>query len=137
MRSCVLHGRWCLPGQAVVQFGTEKLNGLEYALKFFISQNAFENEAAQYTDALSPLRQFVPKVRLQGIVSNVDGAFVDGNGRAMPPCIVMEKGASLDVWVQRNKRVMDQFTAMQVRRETPSQHNVHVHVTTLATKLSF
>ena len=41
--------------------------------------------------------------------------FVDGNGMPMPPCIVMEKGESLDRWVRRNHRDMDQFTCMQVR----------------------
>jgi UDP-N-acetyl-D-mannosaminuronic acid transferase (WecB/TagA/CpsF family) len=112
-------------GQAVIQFAVEKLNGLEYAVKFFISRNAFLSEAAQYTDAQSPLRQFLPKVRNGGILSNDDGSFLDGNGRPMPPCIVMEKGESLDVWVQRNKRVMDQFTAMQVR----SLWRCTVHIT--------
>ena len=48
-------------------------------------------------------------------MDNADGKFVDGNGRPMPPCIVMEKGESLDMWVQRNKRAMDVFTCMQVR----------------------
>ena len=42
-------------------------------------------------------------------------SMLDCNRRPLPPCIVMEKGESLDKWVQRNNRDMDQFTCMQVR----------------------
>ena len=52
---------------------------------------------------------------------------VDRNGRPLPPCIVMEKGESLDKWVQRNNRDMDQFTCMQVRS---CLHLMHVPLLT-------
>ena len=100
-------------GQAVVQFATDRLSKEEFAVKFFIHRAAFEHEAAQYQSPDSPFKQFLPHSR--SIVSNEDGAFVDATGNAMPPCIVVEKGESLDIWGQRNKRAMDPFTCMQVR----------------------
>ena len=100
-------------GQAIVQFATHVLSKVEFAIKFFASSAAFNDELAQYIDSASPLRVFLPKAR--DIVPNDDGAFVDARGHPMPPCIVMEKGESLDRWVQRNKRAMDPFTCMQVR----------------------
>lgn len=97
-----------------MQFATHALSKVEYAIKFFVSNDAFLDEYAQYRDSASPLRAFLPRAR--DIVPNDDGAFVDARGHSLPPCIVMEKGESLDRWVQRNRRVMDPFTCMQVRR---------------------
>jgi hypothetical protein len=76
---------------------------------------AFNEERAQYTNRDSPLFQFLP--RLQGIVDHSDEEFMikDAFGRILPPCIVMERGESLNLWVQRNKREMDLFTCMQVQ----------------------
>jgi hypothetical protein len=93
-----------------VQSATHVLSKVEYAIKFFVSTVAFNSENAQYQD--SPLKVFLPKAR--DVVSNEDGKFVDANGHPMPPCIVMEKGESLDRWLQRNRRGMDPFTCMQV-----------------------
>ena len=64
---------------------------------------------------------------LQAVVSNEDGALRDSHGNALPPCIVMEKGESLDLWMKRNRRAMDPFTCMQVRAphlasRLPAQH---------------
>lgn len=95
----------------MVQFATDKHRKEEVAIKFFLSRAAFTTESKLYT-ADSPLRQFLPEIR--GIIGNADGEVVDGNGRALPPCIVMEKGESLDRWSMRNRRGMDQFTCMQV-----------------------
>jgi hypothetical protein len=52
-------------------------------------------------------------------VSGCNACFVtrrlkDKLGRPLPSCIMMEKGESLDRWMQRNNRAMDQFTCMQV-----------------------
>lgn len=35
------------------------------------------------------------------VVDNLDGEFADPSGDALPPCIVMERGESLDLWLQR------------------------------------
>lgn len=105
-------------GQGVIQFAVDKLNRLDYAIKFFCTEANFQDEAAQYTNTESPIQQFLPRIRSDGIVDNKDGAFVDANGRPMPPCIVMERGESLNKWVVRNKREMDTFTCMQVMHIT-------------------
>jgi hypothetical protein len=99
-------------GQAVVQFARHEVSELEYAIKFFLSMVPFNDESEQYTNKDNPLIDFLP--RLHALVGNSDGQFKDDFGHAMPPCIVMERGESLDKWVQRNKRKMDMFTCMQV-----------------------
>jgi hypothetical protein len=95
-----------------VQFATREHPREDVAIKFYVSQTAFKCECEQHT-ASSPLQQFLPAVH--SVVDNADGGFVDRYGHALPPCIVMEKGESLDRWVQRNRRDLDQFTCMQVR----------------------
>ena len=40
-----------------------RLNGLDYAIKFFISNAAFESEKELYNDETSPLGKFLPQVR--------------------------------------------------------------------------
>ena len=85
---------------------------LDYAMKFFASTAAFRDESAQFSMADSSLQQFLPPVH--SILDNADEVVVDAGGNALPPCIVMERGESLDLWMQRNTRGMDTFTCMQV-----------------------
>lgn len=47
-------------GQAVVQMARHRLEGKDYAIKFFVSNRAFESEAALYQDRV--LGEFLPKV---------------------------------------------------------------------------
>lgn len=82
------------------------------AIKFFLHRVAFEEEKEQYEDKAHPLRRFLPKC--YGIHDNTDASFLDGNGRPLPACIVMEKGESLDHWAKRSNRKLDQFTCMQI-----------------------
>jgi hypothetical protein len=96
----------------VVQFARHEVSELEYAIKFFLSMAAFHDESEQYTNKDNPLIDFLP--RLHALVQNSDGQFKDAFGHTMPACIVMERGESLDKWVQRNQRDMDIFTCMQV-----------------------
>jgi hypothetical protein len=97
-------------GQAVVQFGAHTVSKLVYAIKVFVAEAAFKAESSQYANSL--LLRLLPK--LHAIIDNSDATFKDAFGRKLPPCIVMERGGSLDLWVQRNKQAMDMFTCMQV-----------------------
>jgi hypothetical protein len=97
----------------VVQFAKHHINDLEYAIKFYLSRTAFQDEASLFLNDGNPLGQFLPEVR--DIVSNEDGWFVDAFGAPMPPCISMEKGESLDMWRSRNRNDMDMITGLQVR----------------------
>ena len=99
-------------GQAVVQFAKDRRNGLEYAIKFFLSYSAFTDEASLYTDRGNPLGQFLPEVR--NIAGNEDQEFKDAHGAPMAPCIAMERGESLDIWSSRNKNGLDMITGLQV-----------------------
>lgn len=52
-------------GQAVVQMAKSTRDGLEYAIKFFVSQAAFHAESELHSCATSdfnPLVKFLPKV---------------------------------------------------------------------------
>jgi hypothetical protein len=95
-------------GQAVVQFARSRYGQDMYAIKFFISPRDFASEMAIYTD--SPLGQLLP--RLEGMYDNKDGLLTDPNGHKLPPCIVMERGESLDEWSKRRKP--DMWAAMPV-----------------------
>lgn len=100
-------------GQAIVQFATELPTETDYAIKFFASQEAFADEAALYRDdGNNPLAGMLPVVR--DIIDNLDGRFTDSVGDPLPPCIVMEKGESLNFWSRRNKGGLDHMTALQV-----------------------
>lgn len=80
-----------------------------YALKFFIVAESFAAERELYADAA--LGPFLP--RLEALSDNKDGELVDAAGHALPPCIAMEKGESLDEWSRRAKP--DLFMAVTVR----------------------
>jgi hypothetical protein len=98
-------------GQSVVQFAFHKASRQECAMKLYLSMAAFQDDSKQYNKG-SPLLRFLPN--LHALVENSNGEFKDAFRRDMPPCIVMERGESLDKWVQRNQRGMDMFTCMQV-----------------------
>jgi hypothetical protein len=84
----------------------------EYAMKLFLSDSNFRQEKALYMDPNEPLGRFLPE--LHSIVESPAGGFVDAFGRPMPPCIVMEKGESLDMWAARGEGGMDVVTGLQV-----------------------
>lgn len=95
-------------GQAVVQFAQDKDDKGMYAIKFFISPRDFVSEMAIYNG--SPLGKLLP--RLEGMYANEDGALKDPHGHRLPPCIIMERGESLDEWSGRRKP--DIWAAMPV-----------------------
>ena len=49
------------------------------------------------------------------IAEGPDTGFRDVEGGLMPPCIVMEKGEALDVWIENSGEKIDMFTGLQVR----------------------
>lgn len=102
-------------GQAVIQFASDSRTDQRWAIKFFLSRRAFEAEAALYHDPGSPLGPFLPLVR--NVLSGERGArrLADAAGRPLPPCIVVERGESLDKWRARDANgSVDVFTALQV-----------------------
>lgn len=103
---------WCA-GQAVVQIAAHREMRQQYAIKLFLSKQAFQQEAKLYGDPDQPLGRFLPE--LSCIVdSERGGDFRDRYGGAMPPCIVMEKGEALDVWAARSGGALDMVTGLQV-----------------------
>lgn len=84
-------------GQGIVQFARGRYDDDEFAIKFFLNRVAFEREEALYTR--EDLRRMMPAVK--DIVPNTDGAICNAAGYVFPPCIVVEKGESLDEWALR------------------------------------
>eukprot|EP00892_Ulva_mutabilis_P000203 jgi/Ulvmu1/10183/UM006_0139.1 len=101
-------------GQAVIQFAKDQRSSLTYAVKLFLSRAAFTDECGLYTSHTSPLGLFLPALRNIADGSSTAPLVVDGHSNPMPPCIVMEKGESLDVWMQRNRHGVDMITCLQV-----------------------
>lgn len=110
----------------MIQFATDRQTERRWAIKFFLSARGFADEAALYRDPGSPLGPFLPLVRnitgtddsnpLAPAADALTGYIADSHGRPLPPCIVMERGESLDIWRMRNAQDgIDVFTALQVR----------------------
>ena len=99
----------CDAGQAVVQFASSTIDQKQFAIKFFASRKEFQAEVDVYRN--SPLGNLLPRV--EGIIDNRDGQLVNQYGQKLPPCIIMERGESLDEWSRRRKP--DMWGAMPVR----------------------
>lgn len=95
-------------GQGVVQFARGVHDGEEYAIKFFTHRPAFLVEFELYQNPV--LRNMMPAVTQ--IEANEDGRIASLSGWPMPPCIVIERGESLDKWALRIKP--DFTTILQV-----------------------
>ena len=100
-------------GQALVQIAEDRSTRIEYAMKFFLSRPAFEHELSLYMDGTRPLGAFLPEVH--SIVDPMETQFVDAAGVPLPPCIVMEKGESLDKWAASCSDGLDMVTGLQAR----------------------
>jgi hypothetical protein len=82
-------------------------------VKFFLSNSAFLDEVKLYQDRDRPLGRFLPEVHR--IINCPAEGFTDAHGVPLPPCIVMEKGESLDHWAARGGDGVDRVTGLQVR----------------------
>ena len=74
---------------------------------------AFNQEKALYVDSSQPLGKFLPQ--LHSIAEGEGSGLRDASGALMPPCIIMEKGEALDVWIESSGDEIDLFTGLQVR----------------------
>ena len=95
-------------GQGVVQFARGVSDGEEYAIKFFTQRSAFDREFELYSNPV--LRGMMPAIT--HIEPNTDSSARSMTGWPMPPCIVIERGESLDMWALRIKP--DFTTILQV-----------------------
>jgi serine/threonine protein kinase len=95
-------------GQGVVLFARGNGSAKEYAVKFYTQLEAFSRERDLYMEPC--LREMMPAT--QEIIGNEDAAIRMPDGFVFPPCIVIEKGESLDVWAIRERH--DFVTVLQV-----------------------
>jgi hypothetical protein len=101
----------CAAGQALVQVVEDTRTHTQFAVKFYLSLEAFEHEKALYLEPKQPLGRFLPQ--LHAIVEP-EMAFLDAHGHLLPPCIIMEKGEALDLWSKSTGEGMDTVTGLQV-----------------------
>jgi hypothetical protein len=92
-----------------LQFARGVRDGKDYAIKFFTLREAFEREDALYSNKV--LRDMMPAVQL--IEANANSSIRSPSGWPFPPCIVIERGESLDKWAERIRP--DFPTILQVR----------------------
>ena len=96
-----------------VQFARSLVSGDEFAIKFYLHQTAFQRERLLYQDAT--LRVMMPATHAIEDNAPREGHAVERapNGYVFPPCIIIERGESLDEWARRESP--DFITTMQVR----------------------
>ena len=86
-------------GQGVVQFMRSTRAEEFVAVKFFMSDTAYDTEMQLYE--VDVLRSMMPEIRME--LRNGDAAERSSRGYAWPPCIVLEKGESLQEWKARTQ----------------------------------
>ena len=69
-------------------------------------------------DPTQPLGKFLPQ--LHSIAEGEASGLRDARGALMPPCIIMEKGGALDVWIENSGDAIDLFAGLQVCPVVPS-----------------
>lgn len=92
-----------------MQFARGVTDHLEYAIKFFVSEQAFDEEGEFYRK--TAIGSLLPKCI--AFCANARGQETDAHDIPLPPFLVMEKGESLDEWNHRAKP--DIFQAVAVR----------------------
>ena len=105
----------------MVQFCRSVHDTREYAIKMFAVPTAFAAEAAMYKD--STISNFLPRV--EAMHDGNDADITDPAGSALAPCIVMEKGESLNEWSERAEP--DLFMSIAVRLSPRPCPSVHCH----------
>ena len=86
-------------GQGVVQFMRSTRAEEFVAVKFFLSHTAYDTEMRLYK--VDVLRSMMPAIRME--LRNVDAAERSSRGYAWPPCVILEKGESLQEWKARTQ----------------------------------
>jgi hypothetical protein len=110
-------------GHSVVQFTACMQHNRRCAVKFHLSRRLFNAEAALYAACFPDLRtspdiesaarrirsmhaahapvNFLPRV--EAVMDGTGGELSDAKGGSLPPCIVMERGESLQEWAERTE----------------------------------
>ena len=97
--------------QSVIQMVRCVRTDRDFAIKFFVYGRYFDQDdyILRYLDRYKMGLAAALHFPRRHLVSNTDGAFVDGKGKAMPPCIVTERGESLQLWCQRIKSIAERL----------------------------
>lgn len=109
-QSCEQPGKAVLPLHGCLLHGERTGN---HADGRGICAGAFRQESGLYTDPSQPLGRCLPQ--MQRIAEGAGSGLRDAQGAVMAPCIVMEQGEALDVWIQKSGDKIDMFTGLQAR----------------------
>ena len=101
----------------MVQYAQGINSNRAYSIKFCVIPSSFNVERLLYADPA--LKESLPRVA--DMCPNEDGAAVDARGHPLPPCIVMERGESLDEWAIR----CEPETPLTIEVCQPSMHMLH------------
>jgi hypothetical protein len=88
------------------------LPGCIFANAWSVCAGAFQREKELYDDPNQPLGRMLPQ--LHSIREGAEEGLRDACGSLLPPCMVMEKGEALDVWIRTSGERIDLFTGLQV-----------------------
>jgi hypothetical protein len=80
---------------------------------FGMHAGAFQQEKELYDDPSQPLGRMLPQ--LHSIREGSEHGLRDAYRSLLPPCIVMEKGEPLDVWIRSSGERIDIVAGLQVR----------------------
>lgn len=122
-------------GQAVVQFAQDISSQQTVAIKFFARDVDFATEAAMLTRVLheperaaqARLARFLPRV--EAIRTNRNGTRTECVDRhSLPPCVVLERGDSLQEWSTRSDpAAVDHVARCHVVRSSPAAPRLRDH----------
>ena len=100
-------------GHSTVQIAQHTATHVTYALKFFLCPAAFQRAKTLYTDTSKPLGHFLPAMARMHEAGELTGV----HGDALPACIIMQPGESLDLFM-RHKRKLDLISCLKVLPST-------------------
>ena len=109
-------------GQGVVQFMRNTRSEVFVAVKFFLSRSAYDTEMQLYK--VDVLRSMMPAIRME--LKNSDNQERNSRGYPWPPCLVLEKGESLQEWKARTQPALS--TILDVRLVPHHFWRILVHI---------
>ena len=98
-------------GHSTVQIAEHTTTHVTYAMKFFLCPAAFQRAKTLYTDSSKPLGHFLPAMARMHEVGELTGV----HGDALPACIIMQPGESLDLYMRHKGHKLDLITCLKVR----------------------
>lgn len=134
-----------------MQFACQEQVERQLAVKFFLDSSLFLTEASLHRQYFPALRMHLSRVtqsalecytsreqsesrkiagarhllHAEAVCDSAEAGLVHPRRNALPPCIVMERGESLQEWVERAE--LDRYTAFAVRTDLLTSQNLQAN----------